>query len=122
MLVHFAQRLVFLGDTLEQTKTRWQPLFAQHFGQACVLNYEFVAGQAGDERKKTIEPAARVAPASRVMTSPVRGAALDVSDKNQWPVTHELLKQFPGTIAVVPIAQKTEQQSTQEVQDEQNHE
>ncbi len=115
--VQFAHRLVFLSDTIEQSKLRWLPLFTNHFGDACTLTYDFVAAtqERVPVRKSFVQPARRPALS-------VGGGGLDVSDKDRWPLTHELLKQFPGTVTVVRETQKTENNSIQEVPDEPIHE
>ena len=123
--VNLAQRFVFLKDTIEQTKDRWMVLFTKHFGTRAQLHYSFVeqvgevSGNAENVKKKPAEPGVVThvslthVPSTQVSSTHVSSTrivreqkygavhAIDVSDKDRWPLTHALLEYFPGRVTQI---------------------
>jgi len=125
--ITFAQRLIFLKDTLEQTRTRWIPLFEQAFGAGIQLIYQFTAPEEPNTNQKKTAPEQPV-PIKTVSQRPPPSAhkitgmqPLDISDKEQWPLAHALLEHFPGNIACVDEPEVQERKK-QDIHEEQNQE
>lgn len=103
--VRFAQRLSLFNDTVQQRVAIWEPLIKEVFGDGYRLELKFVKDEIGVSVQST-PSAIKSTSTPPVMgasgPSRVKGERIDVSDKQQWPVTHALLQQFSGMVVKVP--------------------
>lgn len=103
--VRFAQRLSLFNDTVQQRVAVWEPLIREIFGDAYRLELKFVKDDIGIGAQ-TPPPAAKPVAAPPVLSagasSRVQGERIDVSNKQEWPVTHALLQQFSGVVVKTP--------------------
>lgn len=110
--VLFAQRLRLFHDTLEQMKDKWLPLLQIVFGNQVQLDLHFnLIDKPSTEVKKKIESVQQVESvnyhSSTVKKNMMnRGFKIDVSDKERWPLTNQLLDYFPGTVVELPKAKQ----------------
>lgn len=111
--ITLAKRLVLFKDTIEQAKPHWQPLFIHVFENA-ELVYIFV-------EQENISVPRQYASTPRTQ-KPGTKQTIDVSDKNRWPLTNQLLEYFPGTVTAVAQAAPTPPPVSPETDQELPHE
>jgi DNA polymerase III subunit gamma/tau len=107
--LHFSSRLRLFQDTLDQMRNLWLPELQRVFGVDIKIATFFdkaVTIQENEKKKIPVKSAQSSAPVYR--SSYVRredgviGRAIDVSDRDQWPLTNQLLEFFPGKVVELP--------------------
>lgn len=128
--VLFARRLILFKDTIESLKSKWSPILQLVFGPQANLDGQFTLTDQGQPTRSintntptsitAQERSTQSTQSTRAQTSAgnysnqprIAGSRIDVSDKNQWPITHQLLQDFPGTITEVVESKPTMLQKT----------
>lgn len=115
----FPQQCEFFLELIEQTKPIWRRLFEEYFGKKSILQAVFTA-----QLKKMVQPVIKASENRAMMEHPKpkivakatvysfeqkqvsnsfattrkKVTPLDVSNANRWPIAHQVLKYFPGTV------------------------
>ena len=108
--LHFSSRLRLFKDTLDQMRPMWLPELQRVFGGTVTLESFFdktVSSQEIEKKKsQSVRSAQPSMPAYRSTyvrkEGGVIGRAIDTSDKDQWPLTNQLLEYFPGKVVELP--------------------
>lgn len=95
--IAFTQRFMLFNDTFETLKDKWLPVLQKIFGPQAQLSPQF--SRADNPQSTVIEKTAKT-PVTPVTTTLNNRNNIDVSDKNQWPLTNKLLAEFSGTVSV----------------------
>ncbi len=107
--LHFSSQLRLFKDTLDQMRNIWLPELQRIFGIDVALEALFDKMVSIKENEKKKIPVTSVQHSASVYRSTyvrredgVIGRAIDISDKDQWPLTNQLLEYFPGKVVELP--------------------
>ncbi len=99
--IQLPERLVFFEDMLKEHEMVWLALLRKIFGSTATLHWEFIAIQEAPvvegQKEESLQSRSRRFIGEEIS----RPTNIDVSNKDEWKLTHALLAHFPGTVTEV---------------------